>query len=197
MRDVWTEYNQRRAVSILKRYKFDVNGYEDYREMLDKEKGLDAVVIATPDFWHSQHAVDCLRAGQHVYCEKEMSNTLEGARKMVLAARETGKLLQIGHQRRSNPRYLHAYEKLLGEALSARTHRYCQRPMEPFPSARPGLGRALHHSGRTAEEVRLQVHGSVPELALVQGSWRGAYCRPGFPSDRHIQLVPRLSAISP
>jgi predicted dehydrogenase len=45
-----------------------------------------------------------------------MSNTLEGARAMVMAARETGKLLQIGHQRRSNPRYLHCYEKLLGEA---------------------------------------------------------------------------------
>ena len=45
-----------------------------------------------------------------------MSNTLEGARSMVLAARETGKLLQIGHQRRSHPRYLHCHEKLLGEA---------------------------------------------------------------------------------
>jgi predicted dehydrogenase len=45
-----------------------------------------------------------------------MSNTLEGARSMVAAARKTGKLLQIGHQRRSNPRYIHCYEKLLGEA---------------------------------------------------------------------------------
>jgi len=114
--DVWTEYNQRRVVNTLKKFKFEVNGYEDYREMLDKEKDLDAVVIATPDFWHAQHTVDCLKAGKHVYCEKEMANTLDGARSMVLAARETGKLLQIGHQRRSHPRYLHCYEKLLGEA---------------------------------------------------------------------------------
>jgi predicted dehydrogenase len=114
--DVWKEYNQKRVVNQLRKFKFEVNAYEDYREMLDKEKELDAVVIATPDFWHSPHAVDCLKAGKHVYCEKEMSNTLEGARAMVLAARETGKLLQIGHQRRSNPRYLHCYEKLLGEA---------------------------------------------------------------------------------
>jgi predicted dehydrogenase len=84
--------------------------------MLDKEKDLDAVVIATPDFWHAPHTVDSLRAGKHVYCEKEMSNTLEGARSMVLAARETGKLLQIGHQRRSHPRYRHCHEKLLQEA---------------------------------------------------------------------------------
>ena len=114
--DIWTEYNQKRVVNTLKKYKFEVNGYEDYREMLDKEKDLDAVVIATPDFWHAPHTIDCLKAGKHVYCEKEMSNTLEGARSMVLAARETGKLLQIGHQRRSHPRYLHCYEKLLGEA---------------------------------------------------------------------------------
>jgi predicted dehydrogenase len=114
--DVWTEYNQRRVVNMLSRFKHEANGYEDYREMLDKEKELDAVVIATPDFWHARHAIDCLKAGKHVYCEKEMSNTLDGARSMVAAARETGKLLQIGHQRRSNPRYLHCYEKLLGEA---------------------------------------------------------------------------------
>jgi len=114
--DVWTEYNLRRAVNMLKRFRHEVNGYEDYREMLDKEKALDAVVVATPDFWHARHTIDCLRAGKHVYCEKEMSNTLEDARSMVAAARETGKLLQIGHQRRSNPRYLHCYEKLLGEA---------------------------------------------------------------------------------
>jgi len=48
--------------------------------------------------------------------KKEMSNTLEGARRMVEAQRRTGKLLQIGHQRRSNPRYLHCYEKLIREA---------------------------------------------------------------------------------
>jgi predicted dehydrogenase len=114
--DVWTEYNQKRVVNTLKKFKHEVNGYEDYREMLDKEKDLDAVVVATPDFWHAPHTVDCLKAGKHVYCEKEMSNTLEGARSMVLAARETGKLLQVGHQRRSHPRYLHCHEKLLGEA---------------------------------------------------------------------------------
>jgi predicted dehydrogenase len=114
--DIWKEYNQKRAVNTLRKYKFEVNGYEDHREMLDKEKELDAVVIASPDFWHARHTVDCLEAGKHVYCEKEMSNTLEGARSMVLAARATGKLLQIGHQRRSHPRYLHCHDRLLGEA---------------------------------------------------------------------------------
>jgi predicted dehydrogenase len=114
--DIWTEYTLRRVVNTLNRFDHEVNGYEDYREMLDKEQGLDAVIIATPDFWHAQHTIDSLKAGLHVYCEKEMSNTIEGARSMVAAARESGKLLQIGHQRRSHPRYVHCYEKLIKEA---------------------------------------------------------------------------------
>ena len=52
--DIWSEYNQKRVVNSLRRFKHEVSGYEDYREMLDKEKELDAVVIATPDFWHAQ-----------------------------------------------------------------------------------------------------------------------------------------------
>jgi predicted dehydrogenase len=111
--DIWTAYNQKRVSRLLERYGHEHNTYVDYKEMLDKEKDLDAVIIATPDFWHAEHTVACLKAGLNVYCEKEMSNTLEGAKRMVEAAKETGKLLQIGHQRRSNPRYLHCYDKLI------------------------------------------------------------------------------------
>jgi len=124
--DIWP-YHQKYSANILKKYDQIVNVYEDYREMLDKEKNLDAVVIATPDWVHSEQAVACLRAGKHVYCEKEMSNTLEGARQMVLAARETGKHLQIGHQRRSNPRYGHAIKLIEKDKLLGRiTHVYGQ-----------------------------------------------------------------------
>lgn len=114
--DIWTKYNQRRVSRILKAYRHDHNTYEDYKEMLANEKDLDAVIVATPDFWHADHTIDSLKAGLHVYCEKEMSNTLEGAKKMLEAAKSTGKLLQIGHQRRSNPRYRHCYEKLIDGA---------------------------------------------------------------------------------
>lgn len=114
--DIWTEFNQKRAARLLEKYGHVLNRYVDYREMLDKEKNLDAVIIATPDFWHAEQTIACLKAGLHVYCEKEMSNSLEKAKQMVLAAKETGKLLQIGHQRRSNPRYIHCYTKLIKEA---------------------------------------------------------------------------------
>lgn len=105
--DIWP-YSQRYGARWLKKNGHLVNTYEDYREMLAKEKDLHAVIVATPDWLHAEHTIACLEAGLHVYCEKEMSNSLDKARQMVLAARRTGKLLQIGHQRRSNPRYQHA-----------------------------------------------------------------------------------------
>jgi predicted dehydrogenase len=111
--DIWTAFNQKRVSRTLKAYRHVVNTYVDYQDMLAKEKDLDVVIVATPDFWHSPHAVACMEAGLHVYCEKEMSNTLEGAKKMLETAKKTGKLLQIGHQRRSNPRYRHCYDKLI------------------------------------------------------------------------------------
>ena len=114
--DIWEAYNQKRVSRLLKKYRHEPNAYVDYQDMLASEKDLDAVIIATPDFWHSEHTVACLKAGLHVYCEKEMSNTVEGARKMVAAVRKTGKLLQIGHQRRSNPRYKYCYDKLINDA---------------------------------------------------------------------------------
>ncbi|MEC7747077.1 MAG: Gfo/Idh/MocA family oxidoreductase, partial [Candidatus Neomarinimicrobiota bacterium] len=114
--DIWKEYNQKRVYRLLGKYGHKLNAYEDYREMLANEKDLDAVIVATPDFWHAEHTTACLEAGLNVYCEKEMSNTLEGAKQIVRAAKKSGKLLQVGHQRRSNPRYIHCYEKLIKEA---------------------------------------------------------------------------------
>ncbi|MBA7696435.1 Inositol 2-dehydrogenase/D-chiro-inositol 3-dehydrogenase [subsurface metagenome] len=112
--DIW-EYSQRYASRYLKKYGHDVNVYEDYRDLLSQEKGLDAVIVATPDWMHAEHANACMEAGFHVYCEKEMSNSLAEARTMVQTARKTDKLLQVGHQRRSNPRYIHAIDCLIHE----------------------------------------------------------------------------------
>lgn len=113
--DIWA-YNRTYGERLLKKFGHEVKPFEDYREMLAAVPELDAVIVATPDFMHAEHTNACLRAGKHVYCEKLMANTVENAASMVRTMRETGKLLQIGHQRRSNPRYRHAREKLIGEA---------------------------------------------------------------------------------
>lgn len=118
--DIW-KYNLNRVSRQMQSYSRKFPGYKgtpyvDYKEMLDTEKDLDAVIVATPDFWHAEHTNACLEIGLHVYCEKEMSNTIEGAKSMLEAQKKSGKLLQIGHQRRSNPRYIHCYDKLIKEA---------------------------------------------------------------------------------
>ena len=113
--DIW-EYHRGECQRYLKKMGNDVRAYENFEDLLAKEKDLQAAVIATPDFWHAPMTNTCLKAGLHVYCEKMMSNTIDGARSMVQTMRDTGKLLQIGHQRRSNPRYLFAKSRLLDDA---------------------------------------------------------------------------------
>ncbi len=98
-------------------------------EMLAKMGSeLDCVIIATPDWKHAPLSRMALQAGKNVYCEKMMSNSIEAAQDMVRAQRETGKLLQIGHQRRSNPRYILMRDKILREErlLGQITHLYGQ-----------------------------------------------------------------------
>jgi predicted dehydrogenase len=113
--DIWP-YNRTYGERLLKKFGHDAKPFEDYREMLSAVPDVDAILVATPDFMHAEHANAGLKAGKHVYCEKLMSNTVDGARSMVLTAREAKKLLQIGHQRRSNPRYLHARDHIVREA---------------------------------------------------------------------------------
>jgi predicted dehydrogenase len=113
--DIW-EYARTYGERYLKKMGNEVRAYENYEDLLAKEKDLQAVVVATPDFWHAPITNACLKAGLHVYCEKMMSNTIDGARSMVQTMRETGKLLQIGHQRRSNPRYIFALNRLVRDA---------------------------------------------------------------------------------
>ena len=110
--DIW-EYNRRRGYGVLRGFKQEPEQFSDFEDMLHNTPDLDAAIVATPDFVHHKHAIGCMKAGLNVYCEKLMSNSLEKAKEMVRVSRETGKLLQIGHQRRSNPRYRFAYNTLL------------------------------------------------------------------------------------
>jgi predicted dehydrogenase len=63
--------------------------YRDFRELLDKEKDLDAVYVATPDHWHAPIAIAAMRKGKHVLCQKPMAHSIADARRMAQVARET------------------------------------------------------------------------------------------------------------
>ena len=91
--------------------KFNVpNTYTDYHQMLEKEN-LDAVSVATPNKFHKQPTIDALKAGVHVLCEKPLGMNADECREMCAAARETGKILQVGLQSRFNgpSRWLKTY----------------------------------------------------------------------------------------
>jgi len=85
------------------------DGYIDYRKMLDR-KDIDAVIISTPDHWHSKMSIDALDAGKHVYCEKPMTLTVEQAIEVRNAARKQKKVFQVGPQRTAQEKYRKAHE---------------------------------------------------------------------------------------
>lgn len=88
----------------------------DYREILGR-KDVDAVLIATPDHWHRQAAVDSLRAGKDVYLEKPMIHVYADGPEIIAAAQETGRVLQVGSQRVSSIVYAKAKELLAAGAI--------------------------------------------------------------------------------
>jgi predicted dehydrogenase len=76
----------------------------DYHEVIAR-KDIDAVIIATPDHWHAPIAIEAMRAGKDVYCEKPMTRTVEEAKKFYETARATNRVVQIGSQTTSSDQW--------------------------------------------------------------------------------------------
>ncbi|MCP4643640.1 MAG: Gfo/Idh/MocA family oxidoreductase [bacterium] len=76
----------------------DAKRYTDYRVMIEKQKDIDAVVIATPDHTHAVISMAAMRAGKHVYCQKPLTHDVFEARRLAEAAREYGVVTQMGIQ---------------------------------------------------------------------------------------------------
>jgi len=72
--------------------------YKDFREMLDKEKGIDGVVVGTPDHTHAIVSLAAIRHGKHVYCEKPLTRTVHEARALAKAAAKRKVATQMGNQ---------------------------------------------------------------------------------------------------
>jgi predicted dehydrogenase len=112
------EPNQKKALEIAGS---GCEVYADYRKMLER-KDVDGVGIATPLYLHARMAIDALNAGKAVYCEKMMAYNLEEGKEMVRTAEHTGRILQVGHQRRYSPDYHHALDLIKKGYFGEITH---------------------------------------------------------------------------
>ncbi|MBK5296033.1 MAG: Gfo/Idh/MocA family oxidoreductase [Vicinamibacteria bacterium] len=107
--------------------------YEDYRRILDRQD-VDAVFIATPDHWHGPMTVDACAAGKDVYVEKPVSNAIEPALRMIDAARQHARVVQVGLQQRSWHHFQEAQRLLMDGYLgSPITHCTMVPPGGGFP----------------------------------------------------------------
>ncbi len=90
--------------------------YRNYRELLASEKP-DIVIIATPDHWHALNTIDALKAGAHVFVEKPTGHTVNESRAMLRAARESGRIVQVGLHRRIGPHHVSGMKFLKSGAV--------------------------------------------------------------------------------
>ena len=119
--------------------------YVDFREMLEREPSIDAILCATPDHLHATVTIPAMRAGKHVYCEKPLTHNIREARLVARVAKETGVATQMGNQGHSNDGMRETLELLQSGAIGTvrEVHAWVSatrwnpgltgRPSEPAP----------------------------------------------------------------
>lgn len=107
--DIWKMRREEGQAHITKVSGTKVEAVRNNDELYAR-KDIDAVIIATADFQHAQHGVEAVRGGRDAYIEKPLAHAMEEARAIRQAVRETGRIVQIGTQRRSSPVYQRAYD---------------------------------------------------------------------------------------
>jgi predicted dehydrogenase len=114
--------------------------YDDHRALLDR-KDIELVTISTPDHWHTKIAIDAMRAGKHIYCQKPLTLTIEEGKQIRKVLEETGVIFQVGTQQRSTDRFAHAValcrEGRLGKIKSITCSIGGEPPGGPFPKEAP------------------------------------------------------------
>lgn len=102
--DLWSYKRQLGADLLKSKFEHDIKACRNNDELYGT-KDIDAVIISTADFQHAFHAAEAVRHGCDAYCEKPFAETMEDARATLKAVKETGKIVQIGSQRRSGGNY--------------------------------------------------------------------------------------------
>ncbi len=115
-------------------------GYSDYRELLQKEKTLDGVIIAIGPWWHAPMSTAFINAGKHVYCEKPLTHTIAETRKLGELARNSRVATQMGTQGVASEPFRRAVEVartgILGKIKEIHAWNICY-PLRPVSCVRP------------------------------------------------------------
>ncbi|MEA3365928.1 MAG: Gfo/Idh/MocA family oxidoreductase, partial [Candidatus Hydrogenedentes bacterium] len=114
--DVDSEVLDARAGEFEKNVGKRVKTYRDLRALIEAND-IDVVFVSAPNHWHVLAAIWACQAGKDVYVEKPMSHTIWEGRQLVAAAQETGRIIQVGTQRRSEPEWQRLVERLKGGVI--------------------------------------------------------------------------------
>ena len=107
--DIWNQRLEAAATLVSESYGAQPKSYSRFEELLSDQE-IDAVIIATPDHQHAKMLKAAVEAGKDVYCEKPMGNVLSETNEALAAVEKSGRIVQIGTQRRSYPRYRSAID---------------------------------------------------------------------------------------
>ncbi|WP_437186212.1 Gfo/Idh/MocA family oxidoreductase [Planctomicrobium sp. SH668] len=176
------EVNQER---VLQHQGKKPDGYRDYREVLDR-KDIDAVMIATPDHWHTKIAVEAMLAGKDVYCEKPLTLTIDEGKLIEKIVKQTGRVFQVGTMQRteSNQLFLQAVALIRAGRIGKVTKVTCgingmeKSPVIPEATVPAEidwdfwLGPAQYVPYRALPEMREGYGGGVPLYSNCHYSFR-------------------------
>jgi len=127
-----------RASGTFKKYS-KAKVYKDFRVMMDKQKDIDAVIVATPDHVHAVAAMAAIKRGKHVYVQKPLTHSVFEARKLTEAVREYKVMSQMGNQGRSGEGTRRLAEWIWSGAIGEvkEVHSWTNRPVWPQGIDRP------------------------------------------------------------
>ena len=144
--------------------------YTDFRKMLEKEKGIDAVVIATPDHTHAAVAVAAMRAGKHVYVQKPLTYSVHEARLLARTARETKRVTQMGNQGHSREGTRRIVE-LIGAGVIGPVrdvHIWTDRPQRYWAQGIPRPGQDIAQAAQQAAREKAAQQQTIQQQTAAQ-----------------------------
>jgi predicted dehydrogenase len=141
--DTWSRNRDLGAEMVKKETDKQPRVFNRLEDML-AAKDLDAVIIATPDFQHARQLIECLKAKKHVYCEKPFANRLDDANDAIAEARKSDRVVTLGTQRRSDPRYVAAAEVVKSGTIGSVVQiDVVQNAYSPYRWRSPALVKAI------------------------------------------------------